>query len=409
MRIKGRIHLSKIVNIMLLLLLTFIALGAYWETNSITIFVFLIAAIILFISNPKLVMGALFRHKSAIYWSVLIIVSFISTVLMRGSFALSTVYIELSIFFIVFTFTRYWEPVSFFCLFRYFILILSIISLFGYIAGIDFFLFLKAGTGYSSIDLKVGGGISTVFEYRHYYGVYLIVAFFIQVMMPFKKFANNFVAVMCFVLNILLTYTRNTWITLCLCGLIAVFHNYRGKIKKKYIYRFLIVLLVVVILSGLFIEIAVPMIRNVLKRMADAFDTTNSDFGGARGYSIIHGTLYILRRWLKYIWIGGGSGFAMSWLKANPYEWWTAAIDCQYVTTFMDVGLLGLIILIWILVYSIRNFGCIKSSIEKLICMSLFSIGVSMFFFEVIGTCTSVFILWNICLCGLSLEKQSVK
>ena len=154
--------------------------------------------------------------------------------------------------------------------------------------------------------------------------------------------------------NIVLTYTRNTWLAFAFGLAIYVWKEKKQKIKSKILLYMMAVLLCLFLIVILFPEVWLPVIENIIERSTQAKLTTSTYlYGGVRGYTVTFGVQYILKNWKQYLFLGGGNGFALMWLKENPYglyKEWDAAIDVQYVTVLMDTGIIGLAFIIILIV-----------------------------------------------------------
>lgn len=101
----------------------------------------------------------------------------------------------------------------------------------------------------------------------------------------------------------------------------------------------------------------------------------------------------------------------MDWLRNNPYnplgwENWSQAIDNQYVTVFMNSGLLGLGTIIALFLKIINQVRSQNNPRYVIFPLSLFSMFFVMAFFDLFGQGT-VFLFWNICL--IATVNQMVK
>lgn len=143
------------------------------------------------------------------------------------------------------------------------------------------------------------------------------------------------------------------------------------------------------------------VVDTLVSRFSEIF-TSELDFGGVRGYTLINGISYMFLKAPWLLVLGGGGGFALQWLRENPFYYWSAAIDNQYVTTFMDYGFLGFSIL-FALMYNVSKiiFLGFKEGSRVVFALCFFTIGVSMLFFEIFGTTSSILVLWTICLCNI--------
>ncbi|MHC5247726.1 O-antigen ligase family protein [Enterococcus sp. LJL90] len=404
---KGKISLGTVVNFILLSFPILVAFGSYKQINSYIIIVYLAISLFLLVMKNDGFTKGFVKNKLSLVWTSFIALTFFSTIFMKRTGNIITSLNEICVFLIVYILTRYWNPKKYLIYFKNIILVLSIISIVGYIFNIDFFSVLKSGTVYYSVDLNVGGGISTIFEYRHFYGVFLTISLIIQYYFSFHNIYLDFFVNSIFLFNVLLTYTRNIWVTLVICFFFLLIKHFRPKLKVKYIVYFYLVLFAIV-LGVVFLKDSLStVIINSLDRILAIFDYQSTStasvpiFGGVRGYTLIYGTRYIFTRGILYILFGGGSGFALNWLEQNPYNWWDAAIDNQYVTILMDTGIAGLLLIILMFSIILSSFWKSKDSLQSVFSLSLIALFIAMYFFELLGTMSSAFVVFNIFVCGL--------
>ena len=409
-----KIYKSDVNALLLVLFPYFIALGAYSETNTITLGIYVLLAIALFIFNPMRIIRFYRDNISIKAWILFLFVSLFSTII-HGRFGeFKPILVDFIITIICFVLCTKIRPERYFDLLRKSILILCIFGLFTFLFHIDVFSFKNSlSMHYSSVDAESGGGISTLFEYRHYYGLYLVSALFVQILYPFKKSYMNFIAYGLLTLNIVATYTRSVWIVLCVCWLfwLCKFHSTKitNKTMRKAIYGGLILIVMGLLFSVVFFDKIAATLANISFRM-DVFDTSDKYFGGVRLYVLREGFSYIFSNWKDYFIFGGGTGFAIEWLKANPFgQWgeWSSSIDVQYVTSFMDTGIVGLTILICIVKRIITSFFKAKSSYIILVSYILVYFVFIIFFYDIFGTVTSAFPLW--CICIMLLKKEHIE
>lgn len=404
---------SYLATLLLVLFPYFVALGAYSQTNTITLAVYSFIAVLFFLLRPSRVLR--FKRGNILLniWLLFILVSFISTIVFGRFDGIETTIVEVIFTFICYVLCANVNPEKFFNLFRWSMLFFSVLGLLTFLFHIDFFAFKNTlGMVYSSVDSQSGGGISTIFEYRHYYGLFLVAALFIQITYPFKKYSYNIMAIILIGVNIVATYTRSVWIVLCICGLFW-FTKQRnekltGKTAKRILFTVLVLLVVALLTFVLYSDEIIAMIENIILRM-DVFDISDKYFGGVRLYVLREGTSYIFANWKLNLWLGGGSGFAMEWLKVHPFgQWgeWSSSIDVQYVTSFMDSGIIGLGLLLILGKRIIKTFFKSKEKMNILVSFFLIYFIFILFFYDVFGTVTSAFSLWCVFLCMLKKTSQ---
>lgn len=391
-------------NMMSWLAISFIALiavGAYFQINMYVICIYILISIPLFITNLKLVFNNLKRNSLVRIWMLYILVGLASTLYYGRLFLNNSVFVDLSFFFIALSVAACTDRKIFYQNFIKFMSILSVLVLIAQITHVDFFGMLKAGSEYSAGDIFRGGGVSALFEYRHYYGIMLNCAFFMN--LYYGKEKRKFLTSCILVSNIILTYTGNTWLAFAFGLAIYGWKEKKQKIKSKKILYVVAVLLCLFLIIVLFPEAWFPVLENIIRRFTDAKLTTSTYlYGGVRGYVMICGTQYILKNWKKYLFFGGGNGFALMWLKENPYglyKEWTAAIDVQYITVLMNTGIIGLALIVMLIVTEIRTYISDNQNSDFLTSIIIIVMCVSFCFFDVFNTCTSIYAFWIFILC----------
>ena len=376
-----------------------IAIGAYYQINFNIIAIYVIASIPLFLSNIKLIFIKIKHNMLIKIWLIYIFTSFLST-LIHGRFFLSnTTFVNVAFIFIGISISASTDRITFYQTFTKFITVLSVVVVITQIAQVDVFGLIKAGTAYYSIDTRIGGGVSALFEYRHYYGVMLLCAFFINLFYGDKK--KKFIVGCVLFINIILTYTRNIWMAL-LCGiLIYLMKEKKHTIKSKYLSYAIGIFICILFIGVIFPELWLPIFENIVSRFIQAqVSLSTYSYGGVRGYVITQGTQYILENWKQYLFIGGGDGFAMNWLRDNPYGYgWTDAIDVQYITVLMNTGIVGIVIIFVLIINAIRRFKLSKRNSDYLTELLVIIMSISFCFFDVFGLCTSIYAFWILVLC----------
>jgi len=182
-----KIKVRNIYTVLMVLFICMISLGAYFRKNVVFIGLFLILSMPVFISQSSSIFRNIKQNKKLRLWISYIGVAIVSTCLHHRSEDYRSVLIDISILFIALSFTCYVDFDKFIIAFKNLILLLSALVLITTLFHINFFSFLKAGTVYSAVDASSGGGVSAIFEYRHYYGLFLVIAFLTQICRPYKN------------------------------------------------------------------------------------------------------------------------------------------------------------------------------------------------------------------------------
>lgn len=401
-----KINGTKIAGFILFLFPILIAITKYSNTDVTVLSLYTVLSILLFILYPKRIINKFLEQRIVHYVFLLFISLTVSTIIFNISFIGGTL-LQLTFLFDIFVLSCFADIKLTFKYFSNFTIVLSIISIIGYLFNIDFFASMKANSNYVSIDLLIGGGISTIFEFRHYYAIFVTMSILYEFYFPQKNTLIKFSRLFILIINLLLTYTRNSWISCIVCLLIMVAVRSRKKIsiQKNTLVLGGIILSLMIVLMIIFSKQVDPIIQNVFSRFSELFNNkSTNDFMGARGYSLRYGTKYIFNH-LKYLFLGGGNAFALAWLKVNPYYYWNVAIDNQFVTIFMNQGIIGILLIVRVVVETCKYLGTKNNRIQQFIALSLVSIFISMMFFEIFANMNSILPLFLILICGLNQRE----
>lgn len=404
---KLTINHKKICSFLLVAFVISPDIGSYFRIANVTTGVFFILALVYLLMS---------RNNDDVKWhfniilklSVLyIIVSALSTYLnLSVNSGFSSIFVDILFLFIAYVFTTLGDKKFFIIYLRNLMIFLSIVSLIDIIGGIEVWSFLKRGTIFTT-DLQ--GGISSIFEFRHYYGVFLIFGLIATIFYPLKNTVVNFFIKLIFLSNIVLTYTRNIWIATIVVLILWMLKYFKIKLTIKKVITIGVMATIIMLIIIIFGKLLLPYYDQIMVRLNQISENKNSygGIGGVRGYTWIYGPRYILQYWRKYLLVGGGSGFAIHWLQMYPYgRWheWTNAIDVQYVSTFMNSGLIGLASLIAIILTNLIIFFTKKSKETSVFSLSFTGLCIAFAFFDVISIAISVFALMNVYLCYLDEE-----
>lgn len=378
-----------------------IAIGAIFQINTYVVLAYILIVMPLLLSKYKLILENIKTNVLVKIWLLYILIGFMTTFYHGQLFKTNAIFVDLSFALIALALAASTDRIFFYRNFVRFMYILSIVVLVTQIIHVDVFGMLKAGSAYSSIDISSGGGVSAIFEYRHYYGIMLAGAFFMN--LYYGKESRKFLTACLFILNIIISYTRSAWIAFAFGLAIYLWKEKKSKIKSKILLYVIMILWSIFLIGLLLPELWLPIAKNIVDRFVNAKITTSTYlYGGVRGYVVTCGVQYILNNWKKYLFFGGGSGFALMWLRENPYglyKEWTAAIDVQYITVLMDRGIIGLALILGLVISQIRVCVSQKNNKDYLTALIVLVMCVSFCFFDVFDTCTSVFAFWMFILC----------
>lgn len=410
-KLRIRISRQDIFSILIILFIFLIAIGAYYETNSYTIGLFCVISIPFFLKKIQYIVANIMQNRRCILWIIYIVIGMVSTFLNGRVGSNNAIFVDLSFLFIALSLSSMVDRKEFLISLKNIIVFIGVIVLLSQLMNIDFFGLIKTGTVYSAIDIFSGGGVSALFEYRHYYGMFINAALLIEIYYHSRKAKYHIFNMFVLVINIILTYTRSTWIAIAFALVLYIWKNKKDKIKSRTVMNLLgstIILLFVLILVS---DIWFPILGNVIDRIVNAQVTSSTYiYGGVRGYVIQVGVRHIIENWNQYLLIGGGHGFALSWLKANPYglyKEWSAAIDVQYVTVFMNLGVLGIVTIFLFFLFEIKTFLASTNREDEMLSILFIMIGIILIFFDIFDTCTSVYAFWVVLICLRGNKKNN--
>ena len=387
-----------------------VTLGSYVKIKTVVVIVYTVIAAILLI--PVLKKGIReFLHSPLLWlWIAYCIVGLLSTVFIAKERDMYILISEVTFTFILFSLTRHIRYEDFFKLFRIYVLILVLIAFFQSITGILVFQFLKEGTQFIAEDKT--HGILSLFEYRHYFGCYILLAFFSLFFYPARYLILNLLYGAVFLLAVVLTYTRGIWIAFVVGMLLLLIfalvqlvkRNQAGEKRgRRKLSRGSIIVLIVFALAAVvfvivFRESFASIWARAIKRITVLNPKQNSWYN--RMFTIINGPKYLFAN-PKLLPIGGGAGSALKWLETVEGARFRGAIDCQYVHTLLETGVIGLTLFLAMIVYTFIRFFRSKEKEEQLFALEYLAVAAALFFFEAVVVNSSVYALWVFVLVSL--------
>ena len=397
--------------VLILVFFVLITVGSYVKIKTAVVIVYSVIALGFLPFAFQKTVSEFVKSPMMILWIVYAAVGFLSTVLIEKSKDFYILISQVSFTWILFILTRFVRYEDFFRLFRPFVAVLILFALFQEVTGIYVFAFLKEGTQFALADHT--HGILSIFEYRHYFGCYILLALFSLLHYPEKQKWLTAVYAALFLAAVILTYTRSIWLAFgagAILAMIRLIPKWRKKRKEdkdgkgfRPTVRFWIVfggiLAALIVLTVVFRERLALVWNRVVGRFTVL--NPNQDSWYNRMFTIINGPKYVFENWQKYLFIGAGSGSALEWLKNVEGARFRSAIDCQYVHTLIETGLIGLLSLLGMIGYSLVRF--FRSKDRKIVLFSLefVMIAVAFFFFEAVVVNSSVFALWVFVLVSL--------
>ena len=409
--------MSYLAASLILLFFLLITVGSYVKIKTVVVIIYSLVSAVLFLLIFRRAVRELFTSPLMLLWLAYCLIGLVSTIFIEKEKDMYILISEASFTFVLFTLTRYVKYEDFFRLFRPFVLILVLIAFFQAATGILVFNFLKAGTQFIAEDKT--HGILSIFEYRHYFGCYILLAFFSLFYYPAKQLWINLIYGAIFIVATVMTYTRSIWIAFIFGMLLLIVFaliqlvkknksgsRSRKKLSKANWIVLGVFLAALVVLAIIFRDRIAVIVERTVKRITVLNPNQNSWYN--RMFTIINGPKYMFQH--PYLLpVGGGAGSALKWLAEVEGARFRGAIDCQYVHTFMETGILGLLTFLAMVFYTLVRFFRSRDKAEQLFSLQYQMMALAMVFFEVVVVNSSVFALWVFVLVSLCMGKPGKK
>ena len=388
------LKLNSINAIILLAFFPMIAIGAIYEKNVIVIGVFSVLALVSYFKFNR-VRNNVKANSRVRAWMLYVAFAVITTLLHGRYDDIKGIAADISFLFIALGLSSQVRLDAFFAIYPKFMTFVGLLAIIFAVLPVNPFELMKAGSSYSAVDSFSGGGLSAFFEYRHYYAMLLVVAIWIHLYTAKERKMAYYVTTIILVLSVVLTYTRSAYVAFLFSGGIYILKSKKERIKKR---TFLFITLIMILLllgMALFYD---SIVSNIFGRFSEVSRILTSG-GGVRGYTLLEGTRHTLNEGILSILTGDGVGAAIKWLRQNPYgTWgeWNYAIDVQYVSTFMNTGLIGLVLVLRPTIIEWKQYFKDTNKYNNAISMSIISIAAGICFFDIYEMSISLFALWNI-------------
>lgn len=213
---------------------------------------------------------------------------------------------------------------------------------------------------------------SLFFYHPIYYGMYVTIALVIITVLPFKNKLVQIISYIILISGALLSKSRVCWFALLFVAILYGIKNISVVFSKKAIRNIIFWTLGLFLIGIVFSR--TPIMNSMVNAMFDRVNNlsgSNIEYGARLANLSIPGKIATEKSWLFFI-LGGGMGYGKSFLMANPsINNWTEAIDNQFLTLFIDTGIIGLLIYIGMFVTVTLEFFKRKNKIEELMCLLL--------------------------------------
>lgn len=323
------------------------------------------------------------------WWLIFIMYGFFTTVLnnLLGTIGTNSIVSYIINFIIpvisIFIFTKSSSTRVFIRIFQFFISFFSILGIYEFITSNQFYRgLIKSFAALSTFETY---GVRYLSDYRttlifyhpFYYSMFLVIFLLTLIYFPYS---NKIAETLFFILgsiNLVLTQTRSNWLSFIFI-LILFFMKRREKVNKNFIRNGIIFLSIIVIAFLLFNYI--PFLKEIIFSRFSEVNQNASDASGARLGQL---TLIENMNTLFLKLFGGGEGYGISILKQHPIRGWIVSIDNQYLSAYLDFGIIGLSLFLVCVSICVYKFFKTKDKENEFLLLALSGIFFSSLFFSV--------------------------
>ena len=216
---------------------------------------------------------------------------------------------------------------------------------------------------------------------------FLLITLILTIVFPIRKKIAQVVAMIGIVLAIILTQSRSAWIATVVILFIYLLKFHTHRINRSYlIYGMLAVGIAFLVSIALGYNVGAEIVRFISTRIQGSLEAGE---GHIVRIEIILNSFEYWKSHIGNLFFGRGKNYGLLFLKYNPIKkfgtfTWTAAIDNQYITLIHETGLVGLILIFYIIALAFKRF--IKSnkidSIQVAVSLCLIGNAICMFFYE---------------------------
>ena len=259
--------------------------------------------------------------------------------------------------------------------------------------------------------------VRTMFLHPLVCAVFTLVTWVLLIYMPCRNKWIQFFSQIAVIICMIGTKARSSWISLAIVSIMIFFvRQIKGKreLSRGTIYRLGLAAIAIILLVVFFDDSIFSLLEVVINRLVSAMSI--KDVGHYNRVTMIRfGLTEFNKAPIKNKLLGFGTDYAINMLKAHPIRGWNKAVDNTYVTLLLNYGLLGLIMHLSVLFFSIRNMFKTKSIISEMCSIGVVSIFISAFFYEMyswfsVTVCFSILLLGQVDRQrGLVREKKRIQ
>ena len=199
--------------------------------------------------------------------------------------------------------------------------------------------------------------VRTMFLHPLVCAVFTLVTWVILIYMPCRNRWIQILSQMAVIVCLIGTKARSSWISLVVvCIMIFFVRQVKGKseLSRGAIYRLGLAAVVMILMIVFFGDSIASLLEVVINRLVSALSI--KDVGHYNRVTMFKfGLQEFNKAPLKNKLLGFGPDYAINMLKAHPIRGWNKAVDNTYVTLLLNYGLMGLLMHLIVLCYSVRN------------------------------------------------------
>ncbi len=214
--------------------------------------------------------------------------------------------------------------------------------------------------------------------------VFCVATFALLLYIPLKSSTAGYFAKLATIICLIGTQSRSGWVAFLIMVILSLMKRVEIKtilVKKTRVYIFVLVLLLVILMVCAFWDYTVDLYEILVIRISNAIDRRS-----AGNYNRVTMIKRGIAEWSDFSFtnklFGKGAGYAIHYLRKNPIRGWSKAVDNTYITNLLDFGLVGLIQLLVIVLYSIITFFKGNNNVIKACSIGLIGMFVAGFFFD---------------------------
>lgn len=204
--------------------------------------------------------------------------------------------------------------------------------------------------------------IAIIFAYPIVCGGFLLVFFLCNILLPIKKKLFRYVSIFGLFLALVLNKSRSAWIALSFVLVLILFKRlqFKGTFKARWLVVIVAALFAVFLIDVIFGVNLFTLLRNYIdSRFSGMLDAGEGQI--IRIETVEKSISYWLNGNLPKMFFGGGKNYDKIFLSMYPVVKgggvfvWNGAIDNQYITIVHESGLIGLLLILYVVVTAFKR------------------------------------------------------